>query len=172
MLTDLSIAKNRLRDIQDDALGSLRSLVSLDLHQNQLQAFYSVPQSKSFDSLLLAYNGIDELGNLERAPGLTIIDVHNNKLTSLPDAISELTKLKTLKISNNDLADLNPRISLLPDLVRINIEGNPLKCIKSSLRGAGAEQLKKYLKTRLSENEITKEEIKQGIDQNLPGATG
>jgi hypothetical protein len=48
--------------------------------------------------------------------------------------------------------------------VRINIEGNPLKCIKSNLRNAGAEELKKYLKLRLSENEIAKEEIKQGIN--------
>ena len=62
--------------------------------------------------------------------------------------------MKTLKVSNNDLSDINPRISLLPNLVRINIEGNPLKCIKSTMRNAGAEQLKKYLKMRLDEGEV------------------
>ena len=97
--------------------------------------------------------------------------MHNNKLSSLPDVMSELKSLKTLKVSNNDLADLNPRLALLPNLVRINIEGNPLRCIKSSLRGAGADQLKKYLKTRLSEAEVQKDDIKQGVDQNLPGMT-
>ena len=114
-------------------------MVSLDLHQNQFEHFYSVPSSKSLDSLLFAYNRIYDIENLDRAPNLTIIDVHNNKLTNLPDIISELKSLKTLKVSNNDLADLNPRLALLPNLVRINIEGNPLRCIKSSLRGAGAD---------------------------------
>ena len=77
----------------------------------------------------------------------------------LPDSIIELTKLKTLKISNNDLSDINPRLGLLANLVRISIEGNPLKCIKSAMRNSGAEELKKYLKLRLSENEISKVEI-------------
>ena len=74
-------------------------------------------------------------------------------------------------MSNNDLSDLNPRIGLLNNLVRINIEGNPLKCIKSSLRTAGAEPLKKYLKLRLSEDEIAKNEIKQNADLNLPNSS-
>jgi len=124
--------------------------------------------SKSMDSLVLAYNRIDTLGNLSRAPNLTILDVHNNKLSLLPEDISELTKLKTLKVSNNDLSDLDPRISLLPDLVRINIEGNPLKSIKSSMRGAGAVELKKYLKFRLSEDVVAKTEIDLSKEKGLP----
>jgi len=109
--------------------------------------------------LILAFNRIDQLENLDRAPNVTIIDLHNNKLVLLPDELVELKKLKTLKVSNNDLSDLNPRLALLQNLVRIAIEGNPLKCIKTTLRGSGAEPLKAYLKLRLSENEISKDEI-------------
>lgn len=65
-----------------------------------------------------------------------------------------LSNLKTLKISNNNLSDINPRISLLPQLVRISIEGNPLKAIKATIRNAGAEPLKKYLRMRLDESEV------------------
>ena len=102
---------------------------------------------------------------------MTIIDLHSNKLTELPEEVCELRNLKTLKVSNNDLADLNPRLAVLPNLVRMAVEGNPLKCIKTSIRGAGAEQLKKYLKNRLSDSEVEKEEMAQGAASHMPGAT-
>ena len=79
--------------------------------------------------------------------------------------------MKTLKVSNNDLSDINPRISLLPNLVRIAIEGNPLKCIKSTMRNAGAEILKKYLKMRLDEGEVQIEENKQAVIKSIPGSS-
>jgi Leucine-rich repeat (LRR) protein len=128
-----------------------------------LRAFESVPGSKKLDSIALAYNHLEVLSGLERAPNLTVLDLHNNKLTELPTTVLELKQLKTLKISNNDLSDINPRISLMPNLVRINIEGNPLKSIKSTMRNAGAEQLKKYLKMRLDEGEVQQEESKQAV---------
>ena len=62
---------------------------------------------------MLAYNRIDTLENLDRAPNITVIDLHNNKLVLLPDELVELKKLKTLKVSNNDLSDFNPRLALL-----------------------------------------------------------
>jgi Leucine-rich repeat (LRR) protein len=58
--------------------------------------------------------------------------------------------LKTLDLSNNDLSDLPSELGILPKLTRINIEGNALKTIKSSMRTAGAEVLKKYLVTRIA----------------------
>jgi len=110
--------------------------------------------------LNLAFNVIETIGNLERAPNLTVLDLHNNKLDEFPLSAIDLKQLKTLKVSNNNLSDINPRISMMPNLVRINIEGNPLKCIKSTMRNAGAEQLKKYLRMRLDEGEVQIEENK------------
>jgi Leucine-rich repeat (LRR) protein len=89
---------------------------------------------------------------------MTVLDLHNNKLVEFPVSILNLKNIKTLKVSNNDLSDINPRIALLPNLVRISIEGNPLKCIKSAMRNASADELKKYLKMRIEEGEVQKEE--------------
>jgi Leucine-rich repeat (LRR) protein len=79
-----------------------------------LRHFDSVPQSKKLDILSLDYNFLETLGNLERAPNVTVLDLHNNKLEEFPETIIDLKQLKTLKVSNNDLHDINPRISLLP----------------------------------------------------------
>jgi hypothetical protein len=49
------------------------------------------------------------------------------------------------------LSDIDPHVALLPNLIRISIEGNPLRAIKPAMRSAGAGQLKKYLKDRLSD---------------------
>mmetsp|Transcript_13221 Transcript_13221/g.18141 ORF Transcript_13221/g.18141 Transcript_13221/m.18141 type:complete len:88 (+) Transcript_13221:869-1132(+) len=86
----------------------------------------------------MSFNSLEGIDNLENAPNLTVVDLHNNKLTALPESLLQLQELKTLKISNNNLSDINPRIALLPNLVRMNIEGNTLKSIKPAMRSAGA----------------------------------
>jgi Leucine-rich repeat (LRR) protein len=95
---------------------------------------------------------------VDRAPNMTILDLHSNKLQVLPDSVCTLYKLKSLKISNNDLSDINPKISLIDSLDRMNIEGNPLRKFKPSMRNTTAGELKKYLKSRLGEDTIAKEE--------------
>ena len=170
-LTDLTLSKNRIVEIEPDAFDNLVSLVILDLSQNSLIRFESVPHSKSLDSLLLSYNRIDLICNLERAPNLTVVDLHSNKLSVFPEEIANLRKLKTLQVSNNDLGDLDPRLALLPHLVRLSVEGNPLKCIKTSVRNAGAEALKKYLRMRLSEAEVAKDEVQRNREDNFPVAS-
>lgn len=82
-----------------------------------------------------------------------------------------LYKLKVLKISNNDLSDINPKLSLIDSLDRMNIEGNPLRKFKPSMRNTTAGELKKYLKSRLGEDTIAKEEHRQAVALHIPGAT-
>lgn len=55
-LTDLSLKKNKLVDIAPDAFDGLERLINLDLTNNKLTKFVSVPRSTSLDSLILAYN--------------------------------------------------------------------------------------------------------------------
>lgn len=119
---------------------------------------------------MLSFNHLKSLENLERCPNLTVLDLHNNKLSELPDTVASLYHLKTLTISNNDLSDINPKIAVLDSLVRIALEGNPLRSIKPAMRNAGAVQLKKFLKMRLNDEELAQEEKKQNVSLNVPGA--
>lgn len=95
-LTDLSIGKNRLSEIEDDALTSLSNLVMLDLHSNGFTTFSQVPNSLKLDQILLGYNQITDIKNLDKAPSVTVLDLSNNKLDTLPDSVCQLYNLKTL----------------------------------------------------------------------------
>lgn len=75
-------------------------------------------------------------------------------MKELPKSLFDLAELKTLTVSNNELSDIDPHIALLPNLARLTIEGNPLRSMKPTMRNAGAAQLKKYLLSRLSDNEV------------------
>ena len=129
-----------------------------------------MPYSQSLDSVILSFNKISILENLDRAPKLSVLDLHNNKIDVLPDSILSMSALKTLNLSNNNLSDLPPRLGLMDNLVRITLEGNPLKSIKASMRNAGAEPLKKYLKMRLDENTVEEEEKRGAKERRLPGS--
>ena len=171
-LTDLSMAKNKIAVVEDDALAPLSNLCMLELHQNCFVGnFTSVPKSQKLDRLSLAFNQLQGIENVDRAPNLTVLDLHSNKIQTLPDSICTMYKLQALKISNNDLSDINPRVSLLDSLVRMNIEGNPLRSIKPSMRNTQAGELKKYLKARLGDDTIAVEEQRQAVALHIPGAT-
>lgn len=84
-LADLNLSKNKINQIEGDSFGNLTNLVILDLHQNQLAYFGSVPRSQKLDTINLAFNQLQQVENLENAgESLTVLDFHNNKLTELP----------------------------------------------------------------------------------------
>ena len=157
--------------MEADCLCNLTALVMLDLHQNNFRDFSAVPRSDKLDTISLSYNQLAAVSNLENAPRLTVLDLHANKLTDLPESIMNMSGLKTLTVSNNELRDINPRVALLEDLVRINVEGNPLRAFKPAMRNAGAVELKKYLKMRLGEGEVEEEEAKQSAARGIPNTT-
>lgn len=82
-----------------------------------------------------------------------------------------LYQLKTLTLSNNNLSDINPKLSLIDNLTRLSLEGNPLRSIKPNMRNKNAVEFKKYLKNRLDDEVINKEEQKQATALGIPGAS-
>ncbi|EWS71822.1 hypothetical protein TTHERM_000716187 (macronuclear) [Tetrahymena thermophila SB210] len=149
LLENLILSKNLIQQIDEGAFQNLKSLVNLYLDQNRLVEFQEVPQSEKLDQLVLSYNRIESFTQFENIPNLSALVINNNKLKNLDKSILICKNIKTLDLTNNDLPDIPSEIGLLPKLVRFTVEGNPLKCIRNTIKNAGAEAIKKYLRDRI-----------------------
>jgi len=69
---------------------------------------------------------------LNQFPNVEVIDLHDNRLTSLPDDINQLTKLRILTLYSNKLTDVSS-LAGLENLESINLAHNKLETIPSWL---------------------------------------
>ncbi|KAG6332765.1 hypothetical protein ID866_6321 [Astraeus odoratus] len=60
---------------------------------------------------------------------LKIVDLHQNRLSSLPETFADLTALTTLDLSHNSLASLPHNIWTLPALTNLNLSHNALSSL-------------------------------------------
>lgn len=157
-LETLILNKNKIKAVPQGVFQGLQNLKLLDLKENKLTYFDEFPATEKLDSVFLSFNQITDIRGFENCPKLTVLDFKNNKVAKLDSSIGYLKELKTLDLSNNDLSDIPNEIGFMAKLVRMTIEGNPLKCIRSTIRNAGAEALKKFLRER-ADNTGTKSEI-------------
>lgn len=77
-----------------------------------------------------------------------ILDVRDNRLSDLPRELGLLTGLHTLDLRNNALRSLHHSLGYLPFLTRVQLEGNPMRAMRKALNAHGADELKRYLRTR------------------------
>ncbi|CAD8081571.1 unnamed protein product [Paramecium sonneborni] len=150
-LEDIQLSKNLITFIEEGSFHNLIQLKILDLKENKLKYFTQELlgiNHECLDSIQLSFNQLEVYNCYEGIQNLSVLLLNNNKIKELHQEIINLKNLKTLDISNNDLGDLPSQLGFLTQLVRIQLEGNPLKCIRSNIRSAGALQLKKYLQQR------------------------
>ncbi|KAI7975579.1 hypothetical protein EIK77_005945 [Talaromyces pinophilus] len=108
-LTSLNLSNNQFKMKDIEVVTELEHLIDLKLANNNL------------DGTLLP--GLCQLSNLE------VLDLHGNRVSLLPDAISELRSLKTLNLAENELTSLpSLALSKLP-LVELNASRNKLQGI-------------------------------------------
>ncbi|KAK0205057.1 hypothetical protein DFS33DRAFT_1258549 [Desarmillaria ectypa] len=72
-------------------------------------------------------NAIEEIQHeISMFGSLKVVDLHKNKLLSLPDTFGDLSSLTTLDLSHNSLSALPPTIFSLPELATLNLAHNQL----------------------------------------------
>ncbi|NXC63866.1 LRC40 protein, partial [Aleadryas rufinucha] len=84
--------------------------------------------------LILASNKLQSLSeDVQLLPALTMLDVHDNQLTSLPPALGQLENLQKLDVSHNKLRSLPEELLQLPRLRSLLVQHNELSQLPEGL---------------------------------------
>ena len=117
------------------------------MSNNRLTSFPIIDQMQLL-SLNLSGNNLTDMDSLPKKEWLQVLDLSNNRLTSMTLSLSDMTSLKSLRLGGNAFAVLPSlpeakemqvldisfnNLSALPEgverligLVKINITGNPI----------------------------------------------
>ncbi|NXS49267.1 LRC40 protein, partial [Balaeniceps rex] len=133
-LRQLDCTKNYLETVPSK-LATMASLEQLYLRKNKLRSLPEFPSCKLLKELHAGENQIEILNaeSLKHLNSLSVLELRDNKIKSVPDEITLLQKLERLDLTNNDISRLPYTLGNLPQLKFLALEGNPLRTIRRDL---------------------------------------
>ncbi|KAG8132531.1 hypothetical protein E2320_010377 [Naja naja] len=154
-LKQLDCTKNFLENIPPE-LGSMVSLEQLYLRRNKLCYLPDFHSCTYLKELHVGENQIEVLRaeQLKYLNSLCVLELRDNKLKSLPDEIILLQGLERLDLSNNDISNLPCKLGNLSQLKFLALEGNPLRAIRRDILQKGTQEILKYLRSKIQDDEI------------------
>uniref|UniRef100_A0AAY4EXG4 Leucine-rich repeat-containing protein 40 n=1 Tax=Denticeps clupeoides TaxID=299321 RepID=A0AAY4EXG4_9TELE len=146
----LDCTRNQLESIPP-VLAQMESLEQLYLRHNRLRFLPELPSCQTLKELHVGNNQIEavEAEHLKHLSALSVLELRDNKLKSLPEEVTLLLGLERLDLTNNDLTSLPYTLGNLPRLKSLMLEGNPLRSIRRDLLTKGTSELLKYLRSRI-----------------------
>uniref|UniRef100_A0A9R1SN66 Leucine rich repeat containing 40 n=2 Tax=Cyprinus carpio TaxID=7962 RepID=A0A9R1SN66_CYPCA len=127
----LDCSRNQLESIPP-VLAQMESLEQLYLRHNKLHFLPKLPCCKTLKELHCGNNQIEilEADHLKHLSALSLLELRDNKVKSLPEEITLLQGLERLDLTNNDIGSLPCGLGTLPKLKSLSLEGNPLRGIR------------------------------------------
>ncbi|XP_074731875.1 leucine-rich repeat-containing protein 40 isoform X1 [Strix uralensis] len=168
-LRQLDCSKNYLETVPSK-LATMASLEQLYLRKNKLRSLPEFPSCKLLKELHAGENQIEILNaeNLKHLNSLSVLELRDNKIKSVPDEITLLQKLERLDLANNDISRLPYTLGNLPQLKFLALEGNPLRTIRRDLLQKGTQELLKYLRSKIQDDVTTVNEEPPVTAMTLP----
>ncbi|KAA0190215.1 hypothetical protein FBUS_03522 [Fasciolopsis buskii] len=141
LLESLNLAGNYFRQIPSELSGLHRSLKYLDLSDNILADGYnSLPagfgkQLPNLTHLRMKHMGLREIEpeSMVGFKRLRVLDLSENKITSIPDEMNELPELYSLDLSKNRLTELPISVCQLKQLADLNCRRNKISDLPNHL---------------------------------------
>ncbi|XP_025831083.1 protein flightless-1-like, partial [Agrilus planipennis] len=182
----LNLSNNQIDSIPNSLFINLTDLLFLDLSNNNLETL--PPQTRrvaNLQTLILNNNPLEQYQlrqlpslvnletlhlrntqrslnnfptNLEGLVNLADVDLSQNMLPKVPDALYSLPSLKRLNLSENEITELSTAIELWQKLQTLNLSHNKLKSLPASLC-----KITTLRRLYVNDNEIDFEGIPSGI---------
>lgn len=150
-LLELWAKKNKLKGtLIEDGVGALPKLQSLDVSCNQVTHLVSPGSTvdlPALHQLFLSMNRLQGLPDASSWTSLVTLIADENSISSFPDGLFSLEKLRHMDVSSNDIKVVPPEIARMDNLSIIRLSGNPLR--EKKLVSATTEDLKDILSARL-----------------------
>lgn len=177
-LTNINISHNKLTELPPD-IANLRVLHHLDVTHNNLESLPRLGELRRLQTLHALHNDIAELPDFEGsehlqelyfgnnfikevsadfcenvAPQLKILDLRDNKISTLPDEIAMLQHMIRLDLTNNELQSLPNSMGFLPHLQNLQIEGNILRNLRQDVIKGGTCRILKHLRGKVDQETL------------------
>lgn len=122
------------------SMGSLHSLIALNLFQNNLTTIpESIGKLESLEEFDLSHNQLKNLPtSIGKLKNLKTLLSSNNRLLSLPDSIGNLKYLKSLYLNDNMISSFPKTISNLKNLKWLEMQNNLISDIPDFLLDLGS----------------------------------
>ncbi len=153
-LTELILAGCELDNTDITALGSLASLKSLDLSDNNITSVSVLSNLSQIEYIYLTNNVIEDLSPLSQIKTLKAIEASDNRIVSVPELSPSL---ESLYLHNNSISDISS-IHTLEGLKQLDLSLNALKDAKN------VGKLKTLETLILSGNNITNFDFLQSLE--------
>lgn len=176
-LDEIDAARNQLAGpLIPEGLTNFAALRILDVSKNVLTAI-SESETLSFLSLQdlnVADNRLCTIPDVSGWTGLITLCAGGNKLTSTPEGLTSLPKLKTLDLSRNSIKQLDSRLGLMDSLASLEVSNNPLR--ERRQLSMNTDDLKQELRYRLPPSpklgSNSEEDVSNGpVSENAPGSS-
>ncbi|PSN57280.1 Leucine-rich repeat-containing protein 40 [Blattella germanica] len=141
-LTRLNVSHNKLQTLPATFF-KLCELRSLQLSHNELEEV-----SDDIGDLVMLENLELDVELLEGLSHLRVLNLRDNEISSLPDEISTLHLLVRLDLSNNALTMLPDALGFLPHLQSLQLEGNSFRTLRRDVIQCGTARILKFLRER------------------------
>ncbi|KAF4079311.1 hypothetical protein AMELA_G00191740 [Ameiurus melas] len=165
----LDCSRNQLESVPP-VLAQMASLEQLYLRHNKLCFLPELPSCKTLKELHCGNNQIQvlEADHLKHLSALSVLELRDNKVKSLPEEITVLQGLERLDLTNNDISSVPCGLGTLPKLKSLALEGNPLRTIRRDILTKGTSELLKYLRSRIQEQPDGKTKEEPSTAMTLP----
>lgn len=166
-LIELDLSRNSLgKSFTAENLQKFQRLRVLNLSFNNIEALcgnaLDLPVLQTLD---LHNNRIDSLPDVSKCVELTILTVSDNRLTSMPEGFYGLTRLRNADFSGNNIRALSTDVAGMNGLVTLNLSGNPLREKKYLAMNADEIRTDMTRKTTPTEAQITPQSVAPAVEQ-------